>query len=28
MPKNNENSVTSSEMPFTAQNLYSETSNY
>ena len=28
MPKNNESSVTSSEMPFTAQNLYSETSNY
>jgi len=28
MPKNIENSVTSSEMPFTAQNLYSETSNY
>lgn len=28
MPKNMENSVTSSEMPFTAQNLYSETSNY
>jgi hypothetical protein len=28
MPKKMEDSVTSSEMPFTAQNLYSETSNY
>jgi len=28
MPKKIEDSVTSSEMPFTAQNLYSETSNY